>query len=108
MKAFKCDKCCGTSRFNNDHTGALFCGACNLNVNRRWTYQLQALVRSVEFYTPQDGRSPAKGFFVCLGPTSEMTTSSVSIEHAALLYLANVCRDAVARDALRDDSARLS
>ena len=66
----------------------------------KWIERLSKLVRGAEFYSPNDLRNPAKGLWVVLGPTSEMTTSDVSIEHAAMVFLANVCKDAEARAAL--------
>jgi hypothetical protein len=44
--------------------------------------------------------SPAPGVWVVSGPTSEWRHSTHSIEHAALLYLVQVCRDPDAKKAL--------
>lgn len=107
MKSFKCPNCCGVTSFDDDFAGPLCCLACDPTSKvKRWTEYLQDRVRAVEFYTPSDPNSPAKGMWVILGPTSELTTSDCSIDHAALLYLASVCKDDSALTALRRDTQR--
>ena len=58
-----------------------------------WAEQLQKKVRGAEFYGPRDAGNPVPGSWAVLGPLSEYRDSSISIEHAAQLYLAQVCRD---------------
>lgn len=63
-----------------------------------WTAALQHLVGGCEFYGPNDMGNPAPGMWTVRGPTSETRHSTKDIEHAALLYLVQVCRDPGARE----------
>lgn len=104
-KPFQCPECWGTLSFKDEFSDELLCGACSpaSMLGGRWTERLQIDVRGAELYAPNDPRNPVKGLHVVLGPTSEMTTSDVSIEHAALVFLATVCKDHLALKALRGD-----
>lgn len=66
-----------------------------------WTERLQSTVRGIEFYGPRDAGNPAPGEYTIVGPLSEQRHSRFSMEHAAQLYLAQVCRDKEAGDAFR-------
>ncbi len=66
-----------------------------------WMNRMQQMVRGFEFYGPRDAPNPAPGNYTVVGPLSEYRHSSHSIEHAAMLYLAQVLRDREAIDALK-------
>jgi len=66
----------------------------------KWASRLQQLVGGCEFYGPHDLGNPAPGMWTARGPTSEARHSSYSIDHAAILYLVQVCRDREAKDAI--------
>ena len=66
-----------------------------------WLGRLQQQVRGFEVYGPNDEPNPSPGSYTIVGPLSEYRHSSRGYGHAAMLYLAQVCRDRVAIDALR-------
>lgn len=72
-----------------------------------WMERLQAKVRGIEFYGPRDAGNPAPGQYTVVGPLSEHRHSRYSMEHAAQLYLAQVCRDKAAGDAFRAAAQRV-
>lgn len=69
-----------------------------------WVQRLSQLVRGLEFYGPHEAGNPAPGHWTIVGPLSECRFSSRDLEHAAQLYLAQVCRDRLAQDAFRTRS----
>jgi len=66
----------------------------------KWATHLQSVAGGCEFYGPDDMGNPAPGYWVVRGPTSEIRHSPHSIEHAAIVYLVHVCRDAEAKKAI--------
>lgn len=72
------------------------------NSETTWLARAQSLVRGgVEFYGPRDAGNPVEGRYVVWGPLGEYRDSGQSLEHAAQLYLAQVCRDSMAITALK-------
>lgn len=69
--------------------------------NAVWVKKLSETVQAAEFYSPRDAGNPAPGMYTVVGPLGEQRFSSTSLEHAAQLYLAQVCRDRPAQDAFR-------
>lgn len=69
---------------------------------KSWVERVQEQVRGVEFYFPQDERNPARGQYTVQGPTSEQAHSSVSIEHAAALFLSMWRKDEEAQKAAEE------
>ena len=67
-----------------------------------WMRKLEKQVRGFELYEPMDPNNPAKGQYTIVGPTTEFRPSHKSFDHAALLYLAQVCRDRDAIQALNE------
>lgn len=64
-----------------------------IDEGNRWLLRLQHRVKGVEMYGPRDAGNPMAGSWTIVGPLSEQRHSEKGIEHAALLYLAQVCRD---------------
>jgi hypothetical protein len=64
---------------------------------RYWLEYLQRKVRGIEFFFPNDERNPAPGSYAAVSPTSKVAQSSISVLHAALLYLSQFHSDEGAR-----------
>lgn len=56
-----------------------------------WLSTFERTVVGAEFYGPRDLGNPAPGQWCVVGPTGEYRTSSRSMDHAAQLYLVQVC-----------------
>ena len=67
----------------------------------QWIERLVDRVRAVELYGPRDAGNPVPGHWTVVGPLSEYRFSPIDLDHAARLYLAQVCRDEEAQESFR-------
>lgn len=69
-----------------------------------WAEKLQDKSKGVEFYGPNEPRNPSPHEWTVIGPTGKVMSSRVSIDRAALMFLAHFARDPEARAALKAES----